>query len=958
MYYRLPGLRVFLLLLFVVILSACSGGGDDPAVDSTAPIISALNTTPSITTATIQFNSSESGTAYYVVQLGGSSPTAEQVKSSTGNGGSIVDSGNLLVTVGNNVRNIANLTASTTYMVYIVVEDAAGNESVVSNIQIITLAVDNTAPILSADSATPASTSAALQFTSDEAGTTYYLAQEGGSAPSAAQVKSGSGNGGVVAGAGSFAAVSGVNNVNVTGLSPNTAYTLYFIVEDTASNQSLVASVAVTTTAPVDITAPVISAISVTPATTSVALQFTSDEAGTTYYLAQEGGSVPSAAQVTSGSGNGGTVAGAGSSSAVNGVNNVNLTGLSASTAYTLYFIVEDAASNQSVVYSISTTTLTATITSFELVDPTPGAGDGFGGAVVVLSNGNIVVADSGDSSVSTRNGAVHLFNPLTQTLISSFYGDSAYDNFGFVTALPNGNYVISSSADDAGGISNAGSVRLMNGVTGAQIGSAIVGDIQNDGLSSGGITVLPNSNYVISTIYDDENGIVDAGSVRLVNGSTGAQIGSPIAGNTVGHILGSNGVTPLPNSNYVIASQFGVNYAGSVMLVSGATGAQIGSTIEGDNPNDFLGERITALENSNFVIGSPQDDVGGVANVGSTILVNGVTGAQIGSTLSGDIENDQLGFVIALSNNNYVVSSSWDNEGGINNAGSAKLVNGTTGAQIGSTLTGDNAEDMLAYATALSNDNYVIASPADDVGGISNTGSVRLMNGTTGNQIGSIIAGDEAGDGLGIITALKNNNYVIVAAGDNLGGIFDVGSVRLIDGASGAQIGSTIMGDTLSDQLGSTGITALPNGNYVISSAFDDEGGISGVGSVILVNGTTGAQIGSTIAGTVSGDQLGYTRRNSVQTDNVGITALSNSNFVIISEFENVGGVIFQGTVRLINGTTGAQIGSTIEGGATYDMSEGRVVESPNGDFHIISLHLYDNNGRADSGLVRLIAH
>jgi len=172
-------------------------------------------------------------------------------------------------------------------------------------------------------------------------------------------------------------------------------------------------------------------------------------------------------------------------------------------------------------------------VTSFKLIDPTPGASDNFGEFVVILGNGNIVVTDPNDSSVATNNGAVHLYNPITQTRIASFYADNSNDGQKInITVLGNSNFVIGLSRDDVGGIIDAGSVRLINGSTGVQIGATIAGDVNGDQLGvSSGITALGNNNFVIATRTDDEGGITDAGSVRLVDGSTGAQVGAAITG-------------------------------------------------------------------------------------------------------------------------------------------------------------------------------------------------------------------------------------------------------------------------------------------------------------------------------------------------------------------------------------------------------------------------------------------
>ena len=645
--------------------------------------------------------------------------------------------------------------------------------------------------------------------------------------------------------------------------------------------------------------------------------------------------------------------------------------------------------------------------TSFELHDPNATANNRFGEKVVILPNGNIVVYAPNDSSVASSSGAVHLYNP-SQKLIASLYGDTAGDRLGdSITALANNNFVVASSNDDEGGIVNAGTVRLIDGTTGVQIGSTLAGERAGDRLGDS-ITALANNNFVVVSKYDYEGGIASAGSVRLVSGTTGAQLGI-LAGDVAGDFLGSDGITVLANNNFVVASRSddegGIVNAGSVRLVDGTTGSQIGSTFAGDVVNDlellsittltnnnfvissylddeggivdaglvrlvdgtsgaqlwilagdvaddFLGSGgITALANNNFVIASPNDDENSIVDAGSVRLIDGTTGAQIGSTLTGDVTYDQLGAssITALANNNFVVASQNDIEGGLAKAGSVRLVDGTTGMQIGSALTGDVAYDNLGSSgiTVLANNNYVVSSSLDDENSIFDAGSVRLVNGTTGVQIG-ILAGDASSDNLGSsgITALANNNFVVASQNDDENSRVDAGSVRLVDGTTGAQIGSTLAGDVAYDKLGMTSITALANDNFVVVSQYDDEGGINNAGSVRLVSGTTGAQIGSTLAGDVASDRLG----------NAGITALANSNFVVASYQDDENSIVDAGSIRQMDGETGNQI-RTIVGSAVGDISSSvQVIELSSGDFYILSLPHKDHNAIVDSGFVTLI--
>ncbi len=605
-----------------------------------------------------------------------------------------------------------------------------------------------------------------------------------------------------------------------------------------------------------------------------------------------------------------------------------------------------------------------AGVVSRELLDPTPGVNDKFGHIVVTLGNGNIVVSDPFDSSRFATNGAVHLYSPLSSTPIASLFGDAGGDQLGNgqITALPNNNYVISSPNDNENGIAFAGSVRLMSGSTGQQIGATLAGDVVQDKLGVDGITVLANNNYVIYSAFDDENGIVDAGSIRLVDGQTGAQIGATLTGDATSPFSGIN-IVPLTNNNFVIVfrgdNANGITFSGSVRLINGSTGVQIGSTLAGDVPNDLLGSSgVTALSNNNYVIASGFDDENGIINAGSVRLMNGSTGVQIGSTLTGDVIDDQLGEgrfghrgVTALSNNNYVIASPNDDENGLSDAGSVRLVNGSSGVQIGSTLAGNVAGDFLGSGgvTALANNNYVIASPNDDENGLTDAGSVRLVNGTSGLQIGATLSGDNTSDflGNGGVTALSNNNYVIASPSDDENGISDAGSVRLVNGSTGVQIGATLAGDVASDNLGGSSVTALANNNFVIVSITDDENGIVNAGSVRLVNGTSGVQIGATLAGDVENDFLGGD----------SITALVNDNFVIKSFKDDENGIVDAGSVRLVNGNNGLQIGTSISGENSIEMESSSVVSPTSGDHYILAQPFAENNAQAFAGRVRIIA-
>jgi hypothetical protein len=596
---------------------------------------------------------------------------------------------------------------------------------------------------------------------------------------------------------------------------------------------------------------------------------------------------------------------------------------------------------------------------AFTFVDPTATAGNRFGIKAVELTNGNIALRSRG-LSIADGAGAVHLYKPLTQELIKSFYGDAMHEELGLLlTPLTNGNLVIASTLKHANGVSDSGEVMLINGETGDQIGSSIVGDNVNDQLGGTGITALSNGNFVIASRMDDGNGFTQPGSVMLINGSTGAQIGNTIYGDNNFDNIGDK-VKELSNGNIVVASPQADNGAltgvGEVMLINGTTGAQIGSTITGDQGADLLGSKgITELTNGNYVIASPNDDHAGVTDAGTARLVNGTTGVQV-TTINGDDAGDKVANngVVALMNDKFLVISSAEVFGGISNRGSVRFYNANTGASVGSIFIGSGPDNFYGSGGAfqLSNGNIVVSTPLYE-NGISDQGSVDLINGTTmSTHIATLLPPLDINSRFGFsgVRPVGNGNFAVVSQYEDTPSINDVGSVRVFNGATGAQVGTTVFGDNAGDSLGNAGVKVLDNGNFIVASKSDDVNGVSDAGSVMLFDGATGAQIGSAIEGEVTSDEL----------SSDGITVLKgNNNYVIASSNVDVNGLADAGSTILVNGSTGVQISDAVMGDDVGDLlgkaagfGDPTIVTLSNGDYLIVNAS-NDDNGNADVGKV-----
>jgi methionine-rich copper-binding protein CopC len=125
--------------------------------DETAPELTEVTVSEETTTGgTLNFNSNEEGDySYLVFDSADTAPTAAEVVAQ----GEALVKGSAPATVGPQTVGIIGLVAETTYSVYLVVEDAAGNISLVADVDFTTEAeaeADETAPELT--SSVPAST--------------------------------------------------------------------------------------------------------------------------------------------------------------------------------------------------------------------------------------------------------------------------------------------------------------------------------------------------------------------------------------------------------------------------------------------------------------------------------------------------------------------------------------------------------------------------------------------------------------------------------------------------------------------------------------------------------------------------------------------------------------------------------------------------------------------------------
>ena len=253
---------------------------------------------------------------------------------------------------------------------------------------------------------------------------------------------------------------------------------------------------------------------------------------------------------------------------------------------------------------------------------------------------------------------------------------------------------------------------------------------------------------------------------------------------------------------------------------------------------------------------------------------------------------------VIQLANENLIVADATTKSGLVNNAGRVYLFS-KTGSLL-ATYVGVRENDMISSGgiTVLkgaNQNNFVINSP--DFSTItSKVGAVTWVNGSTAsgttlitqsNSLVGLIADGRVGSGG--ITALTNGNFVVSSpdTSDTFTAL-KAGAVTFGNGATGvagsvSRNVNSLVGTQTDNRIGSGGIFELSNGDYVVSSPEFS----AARGAVTRVSGVDGKLATGSVNGTIVSNSEGNSLSGGTQGDRLssgGIVALSDGGFVIVS--------------------------------------------------------------------------
>jgi hypothetical protein len=350
--------------------------------------------------------------------------------------------------------------------------------------------------------------------------------------------------------------------------------------------------------------------------------------------------------------------------------------------------------------------------------------------------------------------GAVAASGPISAA--NALVGSSTNDRVasGGITRLANGNYVVASPQWDHGGIVDAGAATFGTAASGA-IGSvsaanSLVGGSAGDAVASR-IVALPNGNYVVGSTNWANGASARAGAATFGDANIGVagpvSASNSLIGSALDDRIGSGGIVVLPNSDYLVVSPQWRNaqspHAGSVTLGSGSSGVvgavDVANSLVGSSAEDRVGSGgVVVLDNGGFVVASPGWRNAGAADSGAATFgapALGIAGAVSAlNSLVGTTAGDAIGQrVEGLPGGDYVVRApAWDQAGRVD-AGAIAFARsglGVRGALSAlNALVGTSTSDRVGSTpiVALANGNFFAASPAWDNGLIADVGAVSL---------------------------------------------------------------------------------------------------------------------------------------------------------------------------------------------------------------------------------------
>lgn len=460
---------------------------------------------------------------------------------------------------------------------------------------------------------------------------------------------------------------------------------------------------------------------------------------------------------------------------------------------------------------------------------------------------------------------------------------------------LPNGNIVVADPAYGTTDARNLGAVSLFR-PDGTLI-QRVEGTHQDDALGSGGITVLDNGHFVVSSPGWGGGTFSRAGAVTRGHAEQGLptaiSASNSLVGDSSGDQVGGGGVYALGNGHYVVISRdWGAGTAASVgaMTWARSDGSTVGTvtaanSLVGRAARDFGGAELFRFPEGNAVVLLPEWNNGPVSNAGALLWLAGdapTTGSvSAANALVGATADDFRDALLTPAPDGHVVLSApyWDAPNGVD-AGAIIVATGAlprNGAIGGSNaFIGARANDRLGYGVVHPDYRGVVALANGDLAIISpnfwtNSGAVhRIANSSssvgvagTDNMIGGRYANEYVGSG-GVLP-LANGGIVVLSprAWSQPTNRLEAGAVTMAPPAFGRiELSATnsTFGRVAEDRWGSGGAIELSDGRVLVGSPNVDDAGLADAGAIGVVGPSSSGGIdpSDTWFGNAAGARLG----------------------------------------------------------------------------------------------------
>jgi len=291
------------------------------------------------------------------------------------------------------------------------------------------------------------------------------------------------------------------------------------------------------------------------------------------------------------------------------------------------------------------------------------------------------------------------------------------------------------------------------------------------------------------------------------------------------------------------------------------------GRCIDGATAGDQSGSSVAcSLDATRIAIGAPANSAGHVR----VYQLSAGVWSQLGGVINGLVAGDQFGYSVAMSSSGHrlAVGARFNDGAGLD-AGHVRVYELLTGVWTlqGSSIAGAAANDTAGYSVSMSADGLRIAIGSINAGP-TQTGHVRVFEwlGAAWQQLGSTIVGEAVSDQSGSAVSMSaDGNSVAIGALGNDGGGSSSGHCRvytLVGGAVWTKLGQDIDGESAFDVSGIAVALSADGRRVVIGSHNSSQNSMSAAGQVRVYDYSSSAllwiQVGHDINGERSGDQFG----------------------------------------------------------------------------------------------------